>query len=289
MAQLYRVPTQNNSQYTLDSQIAAGATSLTLNSSVASIVRAPGVIVIDRVDSAGNKTATKREYKSFTGVSGANLTGLAGGLAGSTDQVHAVGAIVEFVPDVIQEDAWYNVFTTEHTDFGQHGSLISLSVLRTRELVGSSHASLNTVNMNSLGLESLASLNFLQVKTFFGLSGASFTALPIRPYWVIKGVQSALTTGIGTAIQMPESGTLEHVSVVLTRGRAVSSASLLIDINKNGTSIFDAGTRPGILGAGTYISTASIATKTFNRGDIFDLDVDNVGNQVDFTALIVGR
>lgn len=58
-----RVPTINNAQYTLDSQISAGASSLTLNQSVTGIVRAPGVIVIDRIDSAGAVTASKENIK----------------------------------------------------------------------------------------------------------------------------------------------------------------------------------------------------------------------------------
>lgn len=271
---LYRVPTQNNQQYTLDSQIAAGASSLTLNQSVAGIIRAPGVIVIDRIDSSGSKTASKREYKTFTGVSGANLTGLVGGLAGSTDQVHSVGAIVEVVADVLQEDAWYNVFTSEHDVYGAHISLPSLMSLR----------SLN------VAVPSMASLTDLNVGNSINLSGASFQALPIRPTWVIKGVQSAATLGIGTSLSMPESGTIQYVSITNGLGKPVSTASLLIDINKNATSIFtDQNTRPGILGGGTYVSTASIGTKTFNRGDVFSIDVDNVGNQVDFSVQLHAR
>ncbi len=152
--QIYRTGTQNNLQYTLDSQIAAGATSLTLNQSVTGIVIAPGVCVIDRIDSAGNKTATKREYKTFTGVSGAQLTGLAGGLAGSTDQIHAVGAIVEFVPDVVQEAMWYTVYTTEHNDLGQHTgitvSTASLNILNAKQLAIASQASLSLVNIKNI-------------------------------------------------------------------------------------------------------------------------------------------
>ena len=101
MATLPRVPTNNATQYTLDSQLSAGGVTATLNQDVSSVVRAPGFFVIDRVDSSGNATSTKREYIKFTGVSSADLTTLTRGLAGSTDQVHAVGAIVEFVPDVL--------------------------------------------------------------------------------------------------------------------------------------------------------------------------------------------
>jgi hypothetical protein len=150
MATYPRVPTGNNKSYTLDAQIAAGATSLTLNQTVAGVVRGPGYCVIDRIDSSSNLTPTKREYKYFTGVSGANLTGLT--TSDGTDQVHAVGAIVEFVPNVGDENDKYSVFTTEHSDLGQHGSLPSLSYARVGNLIGLSQASLNTLNLTSLKL-----------------------------------------------------------------------------------------------------------------------------------------
>ncbi len=121
---LLKVPTQNSIQYTLDSQILAGATSLTLNQSVAGIVQAPGVLVIDRIDSSGAITASKREYKTFTGVSSATISGLAGGLAGSTDQVHAVGAIVEFVPDILWAQSVYDTLTAQHTTSGVHDNTV---------------------------------------------------------------------------------------------------------------------------------------------------------------------
>jgi len=117
---LYQVPTQNNLQYTLDVKYTSGGTTLTLNTSVTSTVQAPGVCVVDRIDSSGNKTATKRTYYSFTGVSGADLTGLA--VVDGTDQDHAVGAIVEFVPDVDTFQSYYDTFTTEHATDGTHGS-----------------------------------------------------------------------------------------------------------------------------------------------------------------------
>lgn len=113
-----RVPTENATQYTLDSQLSAGGGTITLNQSVTGLVQSPGRCVIDRVDSAGNKTPTKREYKYFTGVSGATLTGVTND--DGTDQVHAVGAIVEFVPTVGDEEDKYTVFTTEHTAAGVH-------------------------------------------------------------------------------------------------------------------------------------------------------------------------
>ena len=239
-----RVPTINNAQYTLDSQISAGASSLTLNQSVTGIVRAPGVIAIDRIDSAGAVTASKREYKTFTGVSGANLTGLVGGLAGSTDQVHAVAAIVEFVPDVIQEQALYDFAILEHDTSGVHVSLPSVS--------------------------------FIKVFTALNASGASLQGVaPIRPVFVFAGASGA-TTNVGFPLNMPEAGTIAYVSATLNG--PVSGASLLLDINKNFVTMFtDQNTRLTITGGGTFASTASISVNTFARGDILSVDIDAGG------------
>ena len=297
MATLYRVPTQNSLQYTLDSQLAAGGTTLTLNQSVTGLVQAPGVLTIDRVDSSSNKTPTKREYISFTGVSGANLTGLTRGLAGSTDQVHSVGAIVEFTPDVVQEEALYGAITTEHSATGTHtgitASTASLVIGNVRQLSVPSLASIrdlyitNYFNASGASLAGLAPAD-LTVTNSFTVSGASLRGFPIRPVWVISGNTSSASTSIGKPLDMPESGTIEWASVVLRS--PVSGASLLFDINKNFTSIFtDQNTRLSILGGGTFVSTASIGTKIFSRGDVFSIDLDAGGNFSDATIKISAR
>ncbi len=248
MATFPRVPTVNATSYTLNSQISAGASTLTLNASVAGIVRAPGYIVIDRVDSAGNITATKREYKKFTGVSGANLTGLTGGLAGSTDQVHAVGAIVEIVPDVLYEQDWYDTIITEHNTDGTHTNITTNKITPTN--ISASGASVQ------LGNTFIQNLN---------ASGASLAGiLSTVPVWNYIGNLSA-ATGLAAPLVMPRSGTIDYVTAILRV--PPTSASLQIDIFKNGISIFSV--FPGILAGGTFISTASIATQIFNRGDVF--------------------
>ena len=258
MPQLPRVPTGNNKQYTLDSQIAAGATSATMNQSIAGVIRAPGYLVIDRVDSSGAASPSKREYKKFTGVSGAQVTGLTS--VDGTDQVHAVGAIVEFVPDVKYEQDWYDWSTAEHDAItGQHASLPSLFFTRT----------------STLAVPSQASIAFLNVSNSLMASGASLAGLPIHPVWVF-GTASAASVGIGRPLDMPQTGTIEFVSVSLDG--PVSGASLIFDLNKNFTSVFEAGTRPTILGGGTFVSTASLLTKAFSQGDFFSVDLDAGGS-----------
>lgn len=105
MSKLYYPTTANAVQKTLGAELLAGVTaSATLNNTT-SIQNKAGVFVVDRVDSNGVATPSKREYIAFTGTSGSTVVTLTRGLAGSTDQVHAVGAIVEFVNDIAQQQA----------------------------------------------------------------------------------------------------------------------------------------------------------------------------------------
>ena len=248
MATLFQVPTQNNLQYTLNGSIAQGASSLTLSSSVVGIVQAPGVCVVDRVDASGNKTPTSREYISFTGVSGSSLTGLTKGLAGSTDQAHNVGAIVEFVPDVTQEIAKYQFLTTEHSINGVHVSLPSLTLVTTQQL-------------NAVGINVTGNLN---------ASGASLQGFPLRPVWYLPGTLSGASTSAGSPLVMTDPAKIQWVSVTLQQ--PASAASLQFNVNKNFANIFS-GAQLTIPLNGTYVSTASIATMTFNTGDVFSVDV----------------
>lgn len=134
MANLYNVPLENGVQLTLQNALLTGETStITFTASVTSKLQAsssiPGILVIDRVDANGNETPTKTEYISFTGVTGSTVTGLTRGLANTTDQDHSVGAIVEFVPDVVWADSINDVFTTQHNADGTHKTLSLISLV----------------------------------------------------------------------------------------------------------------------------------------------------------------
>lgn len=107
MATALKYPTSKNAvQKTLDAALLTGVTAAVTLNSVVGIQNKAGVFVVDRVDSNGTATPSKREYISFTGVSGSTLTTLTRNAdGGGSDQDHAVGAIVEFVSDVLQEQA----------------------------------------------------------------------------------------------------------------------------------------------------------------------------------------
>lgn len=113
---LFYPSSSNALQKTLDSALDAGVTASATFNNTTGIQNKAGVFVVDRVDSNGTvKASSDWEWISFAGTSGSTVTTLVRGLAGSSDQDHAVGAIVEFVADVIWADgvmdALDNAFT----------------------------------------------------------------------------------------------------------------------------------------------------------------------------------
>jgi hypothetical protein len=125
MANLYNVPLKNAIQKALANTLTSGETgTITFSTSVSADLQAsssiPGILVIDRIDVNGALTPALTEYISFTGVSGSTVTGLVRGLGGTSALGHAIGAVVEFVPDVVWADAINDVFTEQHTATGNH-------------------------------------------------------------------------------------------------------------------------------------------------------------------------
>lgn len=104
-------PTINGIQKSLESQLDSGTTSsMTLNNTTG-VQNEPGVVVINRISSDGTELdAASREFIGYTGVSGSTLTGLTRNIdSGTSDQDHAVGSVVEFIPDVTWAQALVDV------------------------------------------------------------------------------------------------------------------------------------------------------------------------------------
>lgn len=128
MPTLYAPPTQNALQKTLDAQLDAGVTAAATFNNMTGVQNLPGIFVVDRVDTNGVETPSKREYISFQTTSGSNVQTLVRGLAGSTDQDHAVGAIVEFIPDITWAQDLRDHLTTQHNTNGTHGAVTATSI-----------------------------------------------------------------------------------------------------------------------------------------------------------------
>ena len=139
----YYPPSINGLQKTLGAQLDEGTTaSATLNNTT-NVQNKPGLFVVDRVDTSGTeKDAAVREYISFAGTSGSTVTTLVRGLGGTTDQDHAVGAVVEFVNDVVQQQAIIDVIDAEHSTAGAHDTTYVVTPTGTQTLTNKTITSL---------------------------------------------------------------------------------------------------------------------------------------------------
>lgn len=258
-AHIWKVGTNNAFSTTLNGGITD--TDVTINLTTTTGLQAPGVIVVDRVDANNTATPTTREYISFTGIDGNAINGCTRGLGGSTAQSHSSGAKIEEVWSITHWNDFLDTFAVTHDSAGN---------------IVTSTASITT--LKSVDGSFTNSLN---------VSGASLIGnFPITPVWVVSGAVSLATTSVGPSIFMPQTGKWDFFSATLKT--PASGASLVLDINKNGTSIFDAGTRLLIAGSGTFVSTASIATKSFIAGDTFTIDIDS-GGGTGSNLTILGR
>lgn len=71
------------------------------------------------------------------------------------------------------------------------------------------------------------------------------------------------------------------VDVRLACGTAPTGAAILVDVNKNGTTIFTTqGNRPTIAASGTSGSAAVPDVTTIAAGDLLTVDIDQVGSSV---------
>lgn len=242
---IYLAPTTDFVSKTVSGAINDATQTITLNNTTN--VTAPGVAVIDRVNSNGDATSTLREVIAFTGISGSDLTGVSRGFAGSTARSHTDGAIVEFNPTSTMWNSLATIVGTALTGDGYLKAIISP-----------------------------VSISIMHINTHLTVSGASVTGIiKLRPVWLLQGAISGASTNPIGVVSMPDAGNWKYFSATLVE--PVSTASLVIDVNKKGTSIFAATTRMSIAAGGTYVSTASIATKAFVAGDAFWPDIDTFG------------
>lgn len=98
-------PTSDFLQKTLGAALSQGTTAAATLNNVTGIQNLKGIMIIDRVDSNGIETPSKVEIVSFAGTSGSTVVTLVRGLAGTSDQDHAISAVVEFGPDILQQQA----------------------------------------------------------------------------------------------------------------------------------------------------------------------------------------
>jgi len=272
----------------ISTTLASGITDVasSMDVSDASKIVAPCYLVIDRVDSSGTLKATSLwEYVKVTNVASNTLT-ITRAQGGSTGQAHGSGAVVEAVVTSSMFEDWYNALNPEHDSAGGH------VIVGTMTVAGMNVASVATIAVASIG----------NINTFNGLLAVSVASVAVgnigtlhvnngllAPSWYIPSLPSNATTGLGRPAAMPRAGTLNFVNVTLNAN--ISQPTTFFDIKKNFVSIFDTIGRPLIAG-GTFVSTASIKTPTFNAGDVLSVDyavIDLGGNSVDAIVTAVAQ
>jgi hypothetical protein len=95
----------------------------------------------------------------------------------------------------------------------------------------------------------------------------------------VFSVAGTLSTVTGLARWYNDSGrTLSIVKVRASVGVAPTGASLIVDVNKNGTTIFTTqSARPTIAAAGVT-ATGTPAVTTLADGDYLTVDIDQIGS-----------
>lgn len=259
----FMAPAQNFLQTTLNGAITDAVQTITLNSTTG--FKKPGYIVINRTDSAGTSTPSAREVIYYTDISGSDLTGCVRGADGSTARAHSDGAVVETCPT---SGMWNSLVTIVSTAIDGSGYLKAIA-----SPVSIARAQLNQMyaSVASIGL---AHIEIDRVITNLNVSGASVEGfVNLKPTFVVAGPISGASTGIAV-LPLPDAGNWKFFSIMINE--QVSTASLNVDVNLNGTSIFDTGFLM-VPAGGTYVSTASIKTKAFSSGQKLSIDVDAFG------------
>lgn len=260
----------------ISTTLSAGITDVAGSMDVAdaSKIVAPCYLVIDRVDSSGAlKSTTLWEYVKVTNVATNTLT-ITRAQGGSTGQSHGSGAVVEAVVTSSMFEDWYNALNPEHDSAGGH------VIVGTATVAGMNLASVATIASAGIGAA--------RIVTSLNASGASLSGFPITPVFSFVGTMSGPTVFMQTPLVMPRSGRWQS-ALFLTRTVA-SGVSALVDLNINGTSIFDTIGRPMIAAGGTYASTASIKTPNFFKGDKLTWDYDSTGGTItDFNVQLISE
>jgi hypothetical protein len=122
-------------------------------------------------------------------------------------------------------------------------------------------------------------------------SGATFAG-DLAAHWTLEPVgvsAAAVTTFDQSGVLSVTTGTgrltfqtaVTILGVVAAVNTAPTGAAILVDVNKNGSTIFTTqANRPSIAAAGFASATATPAVTAFAAGDYMTVDIDQVGSTV---------
>ena len=226
---IYYPPTKDFTSGTLGAELLSATTaSATLNTTASALglQNALGVMIIDRVDANGVANPTKAETISYAGTSGSTVTTLVRALAGTTQQTHAVGAIIEFGPDIIWAQGLIDFFVTEHTTAGVHTNALVTSLK-------ASGANINTGTSDVL------------IVTPKAIVDSAIPSATSTTTFTNKRITKRVTTDTSSATPTPNSDTSDVYTVTALAeaatfgapsGTPTNGQTLVIRIEDNGTA-----------------------------------------------------
>jgi hypothetical protein len=262
-------PTQNGLQKTLGAQLDTGATvSATLNNTTG-LQNLKGLFVVDRIDTSGaEKDAAVREYISFAGVSGSTVTTLVRGLGGTTDQDHAIGAVVEFVMDVVQMQALLDVLTAEHSVAGVHDSAVIAKLGGAQTFTGAK--TFTTGLLKAVDITSGSGVNT------FPTSTGTLATLALTETFTNKRITKRVVTTTDDATAVIDCGITDQYQLTAVAnateftvtGTPTAGQTLVIRVKDAGVS--KNLTFTGFTAIGCTIPTATTAGKTTYVGCLYN-------------------
>ena len=273
---LYAATEKNAVQKTLSSQLLAGVTASAALSDVTGVPNLPGIMVIDRVDANSIATPSKREYIAYTGTSGSTVTGLTRNIDnGGTDQDHAVGAIVEFVPDVTWASSIYTALS----------NIVNTSTLAvdTSKVLTPSSFSTALSSVSTLSNKYYVNATFTGNVNFSGasVSGIATGSGGFNALFQVPGALATTASDIMGSIPVPTPYTLSFMNVYLRT--PCSGASLSLTVKKYPSTTLGV---ISMLAGATFASSASFATTSLLAGDVLVGDINTSNNASDLSLLI---
>jgi hypothetical protein len=114
--------------------------------------------------------------------------------------------------------------------------------------------------------------------------------LPVDASWENCPFSSpgVLAVKVGTGRYPVKGGTFQIQTVAAMVNTAPTGASLIVDVNKNGSTIYGTqGNRPTIAASGTSATVGAHTATTVTDGDYISVDIDQVGSTVPGSDLVI--
>lgn len=262
MPALLAPTTKNAVQKTLAAQLlsTAGVGDPISFDDVDGIPNLPGVLVINRINSNGDDTPANREYIEYSGTSGSTVLITTRNVDGSNAALtHAVGSIVEFIPDAIWADRMYDALSTRLIDPDDltlrlsDGTTTVTSILDEDDMSSDSATALATQQSIKAYVDANAGAGG---KYVFIIPGTAVTGTDVAGTWFA-----------------PEALTIDSVDLYLDTAGA--TGSMIVDLNIDGTTAFSTqGNRPTLADTATVDTgnVPDVTSVTANQKITVDID-----------------